>query len=101
MLNRLKNMCLKLSKAILHLNHILPIGILLLNLLVQTVVDSSLNDIWIFMGCDFAASRVEGCGVLCEQFDVFLCGGASLVDGFTALSSSFDQFLVLGFDFGV
>lgn len=101
MLNRLKNMRLKLRKAILHLNHILSIGILFLNLLVQTVIDSSLNDIWIIMSRDFAAGGVESCSMLCEQFNVFLCRGTSLVDGFTTLSSTFDQFLVFGFDFGM
>lgn len=101
MLDCLKNMCLELRKAFLDLDHVLSVGILLLDLFVQTVVDPSLDNVWIIMGSDFPASRVESRSVLCKQFDVLLCGDTSLVDCLTTLSSSLDQLLVLGLDLGV
>lgn len=101
MLQCLKNMCLELSKAVLHLNHILSVGILFLDLLIQTMVDSSLDNIGIVMSSNFAACRIETCCVLSEQFNVLLRSAARLVHSFPTLSSTLDQFLVLGLDFSV
>jgi hypothetical protein len=101
MLHCAQNVCLKLSEAVLNLNHILSIRILLLNLLVEAVFDTPLDNVWILMCANLAACRVERCRVLCEQLDVFLCGSASLVDSLSTLASSFHQFLILRFDFSV
>jgi hypothetical protein len=54
-LERLQNMRLELSEAVLHLDQILSIVVLLDDLFVQAVPDASLEHVWIVVRGDFAA----------------------------------------------
>jgi hypothetical protein len=101
MLQRLQNMRLKLRKAVLHLNKILPVVVLLNDLLVHPVSDTALQDVWIIGRRDLAAGGIEGCGLLSQALNVPLGGLAGLIHRFAALASALGELLGLGLDFGV
>ena len=82
--------------------HVVPGGVLFLDLLVQAVVDALLQDVGIRIRVDFPnGGRVEGGSVLTEELNLFLSVIAGFVDGLATLSNTFGEFFALGLDFRV
>jgi hypothetical protein len=101
MLDGLENVRLKLSKRVLYTDKILSVVVLLLNLLVQAMHDTALQDIGIVCSLQVAAVRVVRGRVLAEELDMLLGMGSGLVDSLAALARSFCQLLALVFDLRV
>lgn len=94
-LDGLDDVGLELGKGILNTNQILPVVVLFLDLLVEPVHDTALEDVWIFGGGHLAAVGLERSGVLAEEFNVFLRSRTSLVHSLGALSGALGQLLRL------
>jgi hypothetical protein len=101
MLHCLNNMRFKLSKRVLDTNEILAVIVLLLNLLVEPMHDTALQDIGIVCSLHIAAVRVKCRRVLAQELNVLLGVGAGLVNRLAAFTSSFGQLLALVLDLGV
>jgi hypothetical protein len=91
----------ELRERVLHTNQVLAVVVLLLHLLVQTVVDSTLENVGVVGSFHVATVRVEDCGVLTKKLNVLLGVLASLVDSLTALAGSLCELLALVLDLGV
>jgi hypothetical protein len=101
MLDCLDDVGFELRERVLHTNQVLAVVVLLLHLLVQTVVDSALENVGVVGSLHVAAVRVEDCGVLTKKLNVLLGVLASLVDSLTALAGSLCELLALVLDLGV
>jgi hypothetical protein len=101
LLHCLNNMCLKLSKGILDTNEVLAVVVLFLDLLVQAMQNTALQDVGIICGLHVAAMRVKCRRVLTEKFNVLLSVGSRLVNGLAALTSPLSQLFALVLDLGV
>lgn len=101
LLHCLDDVCFELREGVLHTDQVLAIVVLLLDLLVQAVVDTALEDVWVIGGLEVAGVRVEDCSVLAEELNVLLCMGAGLVNRLAALSGALCQFLALILNLGV
>jgi len=86
---------LKLGERVLDGKSVLAIVVLLLNLPVQTMVDTSLNNIWVVACMDLTTSAVKGSGVLTEEFNMLLCGVPGFVNELGTLSSTLCELLGL------
>lgn len=82
-------------------DQILSVVVFFLDLLVQTVHDTTLEDVWIIRGFHVAAVRVESRGMLSKKLNMFLCVSTSLVDGLATFSSPLCEFLALILDLSV
>lgn len=91
----------KLSEAVLDSEDIVAVVILLDDLLVQAMVDTTLKDVGIFVSADLASGAFKGSRVLAKLLDVLLRGLAGLVDKLAALSSTLCELLGLVLDLGV
>ena len=96
-----ENVGLELSKAVLHSDNIVAVVVLLDDLLVQTVVDTALENVGVLVGVDLASSAVKGGCVLAELLDVLLRRLASLVDELAALASTLSELLGLVLNLGM
>jgi len=96
-----ENVSFKLGEAVLDGDDIVAIVILLDDLLVQAVVDTTLKDVGIFVSTDLASGALKGSGVLTELLNVLLRGLTSLVDKLASLSSTLCELLGLILDLGV
>ena len=101
MLDCLDDVGFELRERVLHTNQVLAVVVLLLHLLVQTVVDSTLENVGVVGSFHVATVRVEDCGVLTKKLNVLLSVLASLVDSLTALAGSLCELLALVLDLGV
>jgi hypothetical protein len=100
-LHGLDDVCFKLCKRVLHTDQVLSVGVLFLDLLVQAVHDTALQDVGVICGFDVSGVGVEGRSVGAEKFNVFLGVGSRLVDGLAALAGALGQLLALVLDLGV
>lgn len=71
-LDFLNDVCLKLSKRVLYCNEVLSVVVLFLDLLIQTMVHSSLKDVRIICSLQIAGVRIEGGSILSKEFDLLL-----------------------------
>jgi hypothetical protein len=92
---------LELGKAVLNSDDIVAVVVLLNDLLVQTVVDTALKDVGVFVCADLATGAFKGRCVLAKQLDVLLRCCASLVDELASLASTLVELLGLVLDLGV
>lgn len=100
-LKSLNDACFELSKVILDGDHVIAVVVLLDDLLVETVVDLSLQDVRIILSLHRVGTRVVGRGMLSKQLNVLLCGVASLVDVLGAFACSLLELLRFVLDLGV
>lgn len=99
-LDGLQDMGLELLEVVLHSDEVLAVVVLLDNLLVQAVGDTSTENVRVMGRVDLVMGRSVECGrVLSEELNVLLSDTASLVDSLSALCSAVVQFLRLGLDF--
>jgi hypothetical protein len=96
-----EDMGFKLSEAVLDLQNIIAVVVLLNDLLVQAVVDTTLENIRVLVSRDLASSAFKGSRVLTKLLDVLLRSGTSLVDKLASLSSTLCELLGLVLDLGV
>jgi len=96
-----ENVGLELGEAVLDGDDIVAIVILLDDLLVQAVVDTTLKDVGVFVSTDLASGAFKGSCVLTKLLNVLLRGLAGLVDKLASLSSTFCELLGLILDLGV
>jgi len=85
----------------LHVEHVLAIGVLFLNLPVEAMRYTLVQDEWVVAGVDPSQCRVVRFAVLIQQFNVLLCVASSLLDCLAGLSNTFGEFLAFGLDLGV
>lgn len=100
-LDGLQDMSLKLGKRVLDLEHVRAVVVFFNDLLVQAVVDTSLEDVGILLGSYGAAAAIESRCVGPEKFDVFLGLLACFVDELASFTSTLGQLLVLVLDLGM
>jgi hypothetical protein len=100
-LNRLENVRLELGERILDTDEILAIVVLFLNLLVEAMHNTALQNVGVVCSLQVTAVRVVRGRVLAEELDVLLGMGSGLVDLLAALARSFGQLLALVLDLGV
>lgn len=99
-LDGLQDMSLELLEVVLHGDEVLTVVVLLDNLLVQAVGDTSTENVRIMGGVDLVMGRSVKCSrVLGEELNVLLSDATSLVDSLSTLCSAILQFLRLGLDF--
>jgi hypothetical protein len=101
MLKSLHYVRLELGKTVLHTDQVLSVVVLLHDLLVEPVFDTSLQNVGIIGGHHLAAVGVVCCSVLTEKFNVLLCRAAGFVDSLATLSSPLGELLGLILNFGV
>jgi hypothetical protein len=77
-----KDVSFELLEAALYGEEVVAVVVLVQYLLAETMVDTSLKDVWIMCGIHFGTCRIKICRVLSEEFDVFLARITSLVHGF-------------------
>lgn len=92
------DMGLELREAVLNGNQVIAVVVLLHDLLVQSMVYTSLEDIGIFQGIDLPTNRIEVGSVLTQKLNMFLGQGSSLVHSLAALSSALGELLGLVLD---
>jgi hypothetical protein len=95
------NVSLELSEVVLNLENIVARVVLIDDLLVQAMVDTTLEDIGILVSADLSARALKGSRVLAEQLDVLLGCLARLVDKLSTFSSALCEFLGLVLDLAV
>jgi predicted membrane channel-forming protein YqfA (hemolysin III family) len=100
-LHLLDDVRFELRKGVLHTDQILSVVVFLLDLLVQAVVNTTLQDVWVIRGFQMAAVRVVGCSILAKKLNLLLSVCASFVNSLAALPSSFCKLLALVLDLGV
>ena len=96
-----EDVSLELSEAVLYSDDIVPVVVLLDDLLVQAVVDTTLENIGVLVGRNLASSAFEGSRVLAELLNMLLGSGTSLVDKLASLSSTLCELLCLVLNLGV
>jgi len=96
-----KNVSLELGEAVLDRDDILAVAILLDDLLVQAVVDTTLKNVGVLVGRDLPAGALKGSRVLAELFNVLLRSCSGLVDELASLSSTLGELLGLILDLSV
>ena len=101
LLDGLDDVCLELGEGVLNANQILSVVVLLLDLLVQAVHDTTLKNVRVVPSLHAAAVGVEDSRVLAEQLNVLLSMGSRLVNGLTALAGALGQLLALVLDLSV
>ena len=100
-LNGGEDVSFELGEAVLDGDDVVAVVVLLDDLLVQAVVDTTLKDIGIFVSTDLASGAFKGSGVLAKLLNVLLRGLASLVHELASLSGTLCELLGLVLDLGV
>lgn len=88
LLDDLNNVVLKRSKVLLDTDQVVAVVVLLQDLLVETVVDASLRDIWIIVRVNLAPRRLRSSALLAQKLNVLLSRVARLLDLFGRLSNA-------------
>jgi hypothetical protein len=101
MLKSLHYVRLELGKAVLHTDQVLSVVVLLHDLLVEPVFDTSLENVGIVGGHHLAAVGIVCCSMLTEKFNVLLRSAAGFVDSLATLSSPLCELLGLVLNFGM
>jgi hypothetical protein len=95
------NVGLELSKVVLNLENVVAGVVFINDLLVQAVVDTTLEDIGVLVSADLATGALKGSRVLAKQLDVLLGCLARLVDKLSTFSGALCEFLGLVLDLAV
>jgi phage-related protein len=101
MLDCLDDVGFELGERVLDADQVLAVVVLLLDLLMQAVVDSTLENVRVVGSLHRSTVRVEDGGVLTQKLNVLLGMLTSLVDRLAALASSLCELLALVLDLGV
>lgn len=96
-----EDVSLELSEAVLYGDYVVPVVVLLDDLLVQAVVDTTLENIRVLVGRNLASGAFEGSCVLAKLLDVLLGSCTSLVNKLASFSSTLCELLGLVLDLGV
>lgn len=96
-----EDVSLELGEAVLDSDDVVAVVVLLDDLLVQTVVNTTLKDVGVFVCADLATSASKSSCVLAKQLNVLLRCCASLVDSLASLASTLGELLGLVLDLGV
>lgn len=99
LLDDLNDVSLESSKVVLDRDGVIAVVVLLHDLLVQSVVDTTMDDIWIIAGLDLATCTAECSRMLTEKLDVLLRLISCLVDLLGRLSGPGLKLLRLVLDF--
>lgn len=95
-LHGLDDVSLECRERVLHCNSIIAAVVLLNDLLVQSMIDTTAQNIRVMLWLDFVVGRrTIRCSMLAKQFDVFLCHAASLVDSLASFARA--RFELFGF----
>lgn len=100
LLKSFDNMSLELCEAILNAKHILPTSVFFLELFMEAMIDSTLEDIWIVLSI-LGRRGIIGGTARAEAFDVFLGICPSLIHGLTCLSCALVQLFLFALDLGM
>lgn len=101
LLYRLHNVRLERAEVVLDIQHVLSVGVFLLDLLVQAIRDTFVKDERVVVGFDASCYRVIAGSVLSQQFNVLLSSVASLFYYLACLSDSLVKLLAFRLDLGV
>lgn len=99
-LNGFQEVVFKLLEGILNGEDVLTVIVFLVDLVVEPVIDATLENIRVMLLFDLVGGGgIKGCRVLSQKLNVLLCQVAGLLDGFGALQCAGAQLLGLVFDF--
>lgn len=99
MLEDFNDVLLESLEVALDRDQIVSVVVLLNDLLVEAMVDSTMNNVWVIGSIQLASCSAERCGLSTQELNVLLCGVAGLLDFLCALACAGRELFRLVLDF--